>query len=166
MQFPHVFIAFMVRGEWFPHGLECPLEPSWHHFGDHVDLLGCSVAFLWPSWLVFGPNFNNFDVQIKKIWTILASHARRLSSALVICTSHLHLICTSPSHLSLAARFCTSHSFDCTYDCISDCTSYFHLWLAPVTAPLDCVSQLHLSCTSHSFTWQPQISVALLSLWI
>ena len=47
----------------------------------------------------------------------------RLSAALVICTSHLHLICTSPSHLSLAARFCTSHPLDC----ISDCTSYLHL---------------------------------------
>ena len=27
--------------------LEWPLEPSWHHFGDHVDLLGRSVALSW-----------------------------------------------------------------------------------------------------------------------
>ena len=47
--------------------LERPLEPPWHHFGDHVDILGRSEALSWLSWRVFGPNFNNFDVQIKKI---------------------------------------------------------------------------------------------------
>ena len=39
----------------------------------------------------------------------------RLSSALAMCTSHQHLICTSQSHLSRAARFCTSQLLVGTY---------------------------------------------------
>ena len=58
--------------------LQRPLEPPWHHFGDHVDLLGRSVALSWLCWHVFGHYFDSLDVQTKKIATILASHVRLL----------------------------------------------------------------------------------------
>ena len=58
--------------------LERPLELPWHHFGDHVDLLGRSVTLSWLSWHVLGHNFDSLDVQTKKFATILASHVRPL----------------------------------------------------------------------------------------
>ena len=51
-----------------------------------------------------------------------------LSSALVMCTSHLHLICTSPSHLSL----------------LHLTSSPLHISCASLIAPLACTSDLRL----------------------
>ena len=85
------------------------MEPSWHHFGDHVDLLGRSVALSWLCWHVFGHYFDSFDVHTKKIATILASHVRLLllilhiSLALVLAP----LKFTSPcSNLVVAPSVC------------------------------------------------------------
>ena len=55
-----------------------PLAPPWHHFGDHVDLLGRSVTLSWLSGHVFGHNFDSLDVQTKNISIIVASHVRLL----------------------------------------------------------------------------------------
>ena len=133
--------------------LERSLELPWHHFGGHVDLLGRSVALWWPSWLVFGPNFESSDVQTKKIATILASHVRLLLSIFHIsrgkCTSPLHwsivpLMCISSapfnltSHVQLA--FGTSHALVGAY--------HFHLPLLNLTCTYDVHLLQHLSIAS------------------
>ena len=116
------------------------MEPPWHHFGDHVDLLGRSVALLWLCLHVFGHYFDSLDVQTKKIATILASHVRLLllilhiSMALVLaplkspllCIGQLYLSCVSHLHLSISPLTVSLHlaphilSFAlviCTSDC-------------------------------------------------
>ena len=130
----------------------CPLGPILAHLWPSWCHLGSIFAPTWPSWLhlgallglswhVFGLNFDNLDVQINKIGTILASHAR---------LSFVPLICIS-SALPISPLACAPHILSIEpIICISDCTSYFHLWRAPVTAPLDCISQLHVSCGRRS----------------
>ena len=84
--------------------LERALEPPWHHFGDHTDLLGRYVTLSWLSWHVLGHNFESLDVQTMKIATILTSLVRLLyyflhiSLALVLAP----LKCTSPLQWSIA----------------------------------------------------------------
>ena len=107
---------------------------SWRifgHLGDHVDLLGRSVALWWLSWLVFGPNFNSLDVQTKKIATILASHVRLLLFSL-----HVSLAkCTSPLHWSIVPLMCISSA-------PFSLTSYAQLAFG-TSHPLVCACQLH-----------------------
>ena len=85
------------------------MEPSWHHFGDHVDLLGRSVALSWLSWHVLSHYFDSLDVHTKKIASILASQVHLLllilhiSFALVLAP----LKFTSPcSNLVVAPSVC------------------------------------------------------------
>ena len=118
--------------------LERPLEPPWHHFGDHVDLLGRSVTLSWLSWHIFGHYFDSLDVQTKKFATILASHVHLLllilhiSFALVLAP----LKFTSPLHWSIVALMCISSApFNLTS----------HVQLAFGTShPLVCACHLHL----------------------
>ena len=107
----------------------CPLGPILAHLWPSWCHLGSIFAPTWPSWLhlgallglswhVFGLNFDNLDVQIKKIGTILASHAR---------LSFVPLICIS-SALPISPLACAPHILSIEpISCISDCTSYFHL---------------------------------------
>ena len=114
------------------------MEPSGHHFGDDVDLLGLSVALSWLCWHVFGHYFDSLDVQTKKIATILASHVRLLllilhiSFALVLAP----LKFTSPLHWSIVPLMCISSApFNLTS----------HVQLAFGTShPLVCACHLHL----------------------
>ena len=114
------------------------MEPSWSHFGYHVDLLGRSVALSWLSWHVFGHYFDSLDVQTKKFATILASHVRLLllilhiSLALVLAP----LKFTSPLHWSTVPLMCISSApFNLTS----------HVQLAFGTShPLVCACHLHL----------------------
>ena len=152
------------------------MEPSWHHFGDHVDLLGRSVALSWLCWHVLGHYFDNLDVQTKKIATILASHVRLLllilhiSLALVLAplkfTSPLHwsivpLMCISSapfnltSHVQLA--FGTSHALVCA--------CHFHRPLLNLTCTSDVHLLQHLSIASLNIILQ-QLGCSTLSLRI
>ena len=114
------------------------MEPSWHHFGDHVDLLGRSVALSWLCWHVFGHYFDSLDVQTKKIATILASHVRLLLLILHITLALVlaPLKFTSPLHWSIVPLMCISSApFNLTS----------HVQLAFGTShPLVCACHLHL----------------------
>ena len=106
--------------------MRCSWEPPWHHFGDHVDLLGRSVTLSWLSWHVLGHNFDRLDVQSSKPRISQLFQPRmflsslHMSFALVICTiscyhvastSCLHLAlfkCTPPLHWSIVALMCIS----------------------------------------------------------
>ena len=153
------------------------MEPSWHHFGDHVDLLGRSVTLSWLSWHVLGHNFDSLDVQTKKIATILASHLRVLPFILHIslakCTSPLHwstvpFMCISSAPFSLTSyaqlAFGTSHPLVCA--------CHLHLRLLTLTCPSDVHLLQHVdpqsaksSCSSSAFCMQ-QFGCSTLSLRI
>ena len=120
---PYWFQLGILAPSWCPLGpILAHLWPSWCH-------LGSIFAPTWPSWLhlgallglswhVFGPNFDNLDVRIKNIGTILASHAR---------LSFVPLICIS-SALPISPLACAPHILSIEpIIYISDCTSYFHL---------------------------------------
>ena len=113
------------------------MEPPWHHFGEHVDLLGRSVTLSWLSWHVLGHNFDSLDVQTKKFATILASHVRLL---LLILHTLLALVLaplkfTSPLHWSIVPLMCISSA-------PFSLTSYAQLAFG-TSHPLVCACELH-----------------------
>ena len=135
------------------------MEPSWHHFGDHVDLLGRFVALSWLCWHVFSHCFDSLDVQTKKIATILASHVRVLllffHISLVLVLAPLKFMC--PLHWPLVPLMCissapfnfTSHvQLACGTSHALVCASHFHLPLLNLTCTSDVHLLQHLSIAS------------------
>ena len=114
------------------------MEPPWHHFGVHVDLLWRSVALSWLSRHEFGHQFDSLDVQTKNIATILASHVRLLLLIVHISLTRVlaPLKFTSPLHWSIVPLMCISSApFNLTS----------HVQLAFGTShPLVCACHLHL----------------------